>query len=201
MLVFEYQKVRWYWCIFEFECVITWCMMHYDTIKIVHLPAMQLHPGKMPAMQIWNDVVVTLDAQKVRWHWCTFAFQSVIVWNTMRYDTATIAYATAIQIHYTDNGTRIVLALGEQAVRWYWFILEFTRFITWYTVHYSRSQLHTCLLFKYTTMSMMTHGSAPMLTLIEHMERCLAGFGQTDSTLVLVHVRIQMCHCSVHDAP
>ena len=27
----------------EFECVFTWCMMHYDTIAIAHLAAIQTH--------------------------------------------------------------------------------------------------------------------------------------------------------------
>ena len=36
------KYVGMHWCMFEFECVITWYTMHHDTIAIVHLPAIQL---------------------------------------------------------------------------------------------------------------------------------------------------------------
>ena len=77
--------------------------------------------------------------------------------------------------------------------------------IVWYTMHHDTiaiapstaihlhyndtmtwSQSHTRLLFIYTIMA-MAHGSALMLILIEYMERCHVGFGQTGSTSVLVH--------------
>ena len=35
--------VRWYWCMFEFECVITRCTMHHDTITIAHSAAILTH--------------------------------------------------------------------------------------------------------------------------------------------------------------
>ena len=28
------QDVRWYWCMFEFECVITWYTIRYGTITL-----------------------------------------------------------------------------------------------------------------------------------------------------------------------
>ena len=35
MLALDAQEVSWYWCMFEFECVIPWYYrMHYDTITI-----------------------------------------------------------------------------------------------------------------------------------------------------------------------
>ena len=49
------------------------------------------------------------------------------------------------------------------------------------------SQLYTRLLCKYTTMT-MTHGSALVLMLVEHMEWNHVGFGRTECTLLLVHV-------------
>ena len=30
MLAFDEQWVRWYLCMFEFECVITWCTIHHE---------------------------------------------------------------------------------------------------------------------------------------------------------------------------
>ena len=36
VLALDEQQVRWYWCMVEFKCVITWCtMMRYDTIAII----------------------------------------------------------------------------------------------------------------------------------------------------------------------
>ena len=43
MLAFDEQSVRWYWCMFELECVIAWCTMHHDTITIACPAAMQTH--------------------------------------------------------------------------------------------------------------------------------------------------------------
>ena len=42
VLVLDEQYVRWYWCMFEFKCVITWYTMHYNTITIAHSPTIQL---------------------------------------------------------------------------------------------------------------------------------------------------------------
>ena len=61
------------------------------------------------------------------------------------------------------------------------------------------TMIHTRLLLKYTTMAMI-YNSALMLMLIEYMERYRVGFGWTASTLVLVHVWIQLCHCLVYNA-
>ena len=71
----------------------------------------------------------------------------------------------------------------------------------------ARSQLHTRLLFK-TLQRLcwdMAHNSAVVSMLTGYMKRCCIGFGWTDSTLVLVHVWIRMCHIawctSSYDAP
>ena len=43
-LPLDEQQVRWYWCISEFECVITWYTMdYYDTIAIIaNSPAIKI---------------------------------------------------------------------------------------------------------------------------------------------------------------
>ena len=96
-------------------------------------------------LNIWNDVVLTLDEQLVRWYWCMFEFECEIVTSHV-----------------------------------------------W--MHYSRSRLQI------TTMSIMSHDSASILMLIEHVERCLSAVEQTGSTLVLVHVWIRISHYSENDA-
>ena len=42
ILTLDEQTVRWYWCMFEFECAIAWYTMHHDTIAIAHPPAIQI---------------------------------------------------------------------------------------------------------------------------------------------------------------
>ena len=59
------------------------------------------------------------------------------------------------------------------------------------------SPLLTCLLLKYTTMTMF-YGSALML--IEYVERYCVAFDHTGSTLLLVHVWFWTCNCIVYDA-
>ena len=43
MLALPEQIVRWYWYMFEFECVIAWYKMHYHAIAIAHSPAIEIH--------------------------------------------------------------------------------------------------------------------------------------------------------------
>ena len=103
MLPLDEQKVRWYWYMFEFECVMTWYTTHYDTITIAHSPAMQTHYNgndiRLCAdawLNIWNGIVLVLNEQKVRWYWCIFEFECAITWCKMRYDTITIAHSPTI---------------------------------------------------------------------------------------------------------
>ena len=42
VLALDEQLVRWYWYMFEFECVITWYTMHHNAIAIAYSPAIQL---------------------------------------------------------------------------------------------------------------------------------------------------------------
>ena len=42
VLALDEQTVRWYWCMFEFECVIVWYTLHHDTITITYSRATQL---------------------------------------------------------------------------------------------------------------------------------------------------------------
>ena len=90
-------------------------LCHYlvnDALWHHHNCVFLLHPGKITAMQIWNDVVVALDGQAVRWHWYMFSFECVIVWYTMRHGTIAITYTTAISIHYNGNDTRLCADVG-----------------------------------------------------------------------------------------
>ena len=41
VLDLDEQSVRWYWCMVEFECGITWCTMHHDTIAIAMANTLQ----------------------------------------------------------------------------------------------------------------------------------------------------------------
>ena len=84
----------------------------------------------------------------------------------------------------------MMLALDEQYVRWYWCMFEFECVITWY-VYGIRCNLKPSATIVHSP-AMQTHyndnvdGSA--LVFIEYMEWYRVGFGQTESTLVLVHV-------------
>ena len=123
--------------------------MPHDTITIVHSPAIQLqwHTAlRWCWLDIWNGVTLALDGQFVRWYWCMFEFECVLLGIRC---TITIAYSPAIQLQWR-----------------------------WYTIY---------------------DGSAPMLMLVEYMERYCVGFGQTGCTLVLVHVWIWMCYYLVYD--
>ena len=41
MLILDEQRVRWYSCMFEFECIIAWYTMHHDTNAFAHSPTIQ----------------------------------------------------------------------------------------------------------------------------------------------------------------
>ena len=43
MLALDEQKVRCCLCMFEFEYVTIWYMMHYESITIAHSPAILMH--------------------------------------------------------------------------------------------------------------------------------------------------------------
>ena len=65
MLALGKQAVRWYWCMFEFECVIAWCTMYNDTYST----AMEIHYNDNDIqLCVWNGVVLVLDKQAVRWY-------------------------------------------------------------------------------------------------------------------------------------
>ena len=61
VLALDEQKVRWYWCMFEFEYVIAWYTMRYIYICILRS---QLHTRLIfnyngNAIRLWADVNVT----------------------------------------------------------------------------------------------------------------------------------------------
>ena len=43
MLGLDEQDVRWYWCMFEFECGLACYTMHHETIAISYSRAIQIH--------------------------------------------------------------------------------------------------------------------------------------------------------------
>ena len=72
IVLLDEQQVRWYWCMFEFECVIAWYTMHHNAIAIAHPSAIQLQLQWHAALRwcllnIWNGVILALDEQFVRW--------------------------------------------------------------------------------------------------------------------------------------
>ena len=81
MLTLNEQEVRWYWWMFEFECVIAWYTMHHATIAITHSPAIQLqwqwHTADSTLMLIeyMELILLALDGQEVSWYWCMFEFE------------------------------------------------------------------------------------------------------------------------------
>ena len=54
MLALDEQEVRWCWCMFEFECVITWYTIHDDTITIT------LSPNTFITMAMSHDYALIL---------------------------------------------------------------------------------------------------------------------------------------------
>ena len=152
VLAFNEQDVRWYWCMFEFECVIAWYTMPHDTITTALSPAIQLQWQWHTALRscwldIWNGIALVLDEQKVRWYWCVYL--NLNMWlrgsYTMHHETIAIALSPAIQIQWQWHTALrwcwlniwicIMLALDGQAVRWYWCMFEFECVIARYTMH------------------------------------------------------------------
>ena len=56
MLALAEQIVRWYWYMFEFECVIAWYMIHYNAIAITHSPAIEIQYNNGNDIQLCADV-------------------------------------------------------------------------------------------------------------------------------------------------
>ena len=48
--------------------------------------------------------MLTLDEQEVCWYTCMFAFECVIAWYTIHYNTIASAHLCAIQMHGNGNG-------------------------------------------------------------------------------------------------
>ena len=246
-----------------------------DLIKSARSPAIQLllqyHVARRWCwLNVWNRIVLTLDEQKVRWHWCKFEFECltiyllvrrtvnyliaiyctlayfltaiwrwhtygsavmlisieymerygvgfgriesklllVHVWIWMYHDIITIAHAPTTQIHYNANGllwlcVDVDWIYGTISCRFWphskYVVIGACPYLN-ASLHDIRctlapSRLHTHLLIKYTTMA-MEYGSA--LIFLEYMKRCRVDVERTDSTLVLVHVLIGMCHCLVY---
>ena len=67
VLALDEQGVRWYWCIFEFECVITWCIKRHDTITITHFLVIQLQWQWHSAL-CWLTLACYSNTQQRRWH-------------------------------------------------------------------------------------------------------------------------------------
>ena len=79
-------------------------------------------------------------------------------------------------------------SLYEQQVRLYWCVLEFEGVIG--VRHSMRTQSHSHVLSKYTTIMAMT--AVRLLIVVECMERCCVGCVRTGRTFVLVYVCLDL---------
>ena len=155
-----------------------------------------------------NGIMLALDGQFVRrYYWCMFEFECVITWYRSSYDAPNNCKIACYSTTMTMICTNVDSIYGTVSC-WLWTNRKYVGIGACLNLKVSLltarcnmtpSHLQTHLLLKYTAMA-MTYGYALMLILIERMEWCHAGFGQTDGTLVLVHVWIRMCHYLVNDA-
>ena len=109
------QPVRWCLCIFEFECVITY--FAYDELWHHHNCTLACYANTLQWRQlttvcrywcwlnIWRGILLALTKQEVRWYWCMFQFECVIVWYIMQHETIIIEYSSAI--NYNGNDTAL----------------------------------------------------------------------------------------------
>ena len=149
---------------------------------------------------IWHVMVFVLDEQEVRYNWCMFEFECVIVWYTI-----TITHTPATEIHYNDNDLWLCVDVDWNMERyrvgidctastlllvymWLWICH------CWCTMHYDAIAIAYPPVIKYTTMA-IAYGSALMS--LEYMGRYPVDFKRTDGILfVLVHVWTLTCNYS-----
>ena len=144
MLALDEQRVRLYYCIFELEGVIPWCLMHCGNIAIM----------------LFKYTTMATTHARLR---IDFDFVGI---------SGTVSCCL-----WTDRGSLSSLYVGISAFsnsKVLFLGVECTM---------ARSQLHTLVLFKYTTMA-TTHGSGLILILLEYLERCHVVFGRAACTFL-----------------
>ena len=189
MLALVGQYVRWYLCMFEFECVIFWYTMHYrnsilacysTTMAMVYDMALR-SCWCWSWLNIWNGTVLDLDGQKVRWYWCMLNLNMSLL--GIRYLVKPSQLYTCLpstQIHYNDihlwprahvdwtyetvyrvgfGRTESTLVFGHVWIGM-WHCL----------VHAAPWHDHNWTLTWYSTTMAIAHGSALVLMLLECME-------------------------------
>ena len=117
---------------------------------------------------IWNDIVLALDEQLVRWYWRMVEFECVITWGTMHYVTRSQLCTHVLftyPLYYNDDGTRfrIELYFGWIYMEWLlscWFWtnrecvgISVMHASMWLNLKVSLFGCNTLLLFKHTTMT------------------------------------------------
>ena len=121
-------------------------------------------------MHIWNDIVLAVNEQKVRWYLCMFASEYVIVRSPitpsqlhthLHYNTRLCADVDG-WIHGTVS---CLLCLDEQQVRCYALVHVWIWMCNWTWYAMTRFKLHTRLPLNY-------NGYNTTRMLIQYMERC-----------------------------
>ena len=248
------QKVRWYWCMIEFECTNARAMTQFQ----FHTRLLFNYNAYDTALlgcwfNIWNGIVLTLDEQGVCWYWCMFEFECVISWCMMHHDTLTrllFKYTTMTMTsasapmliffeykkryrsgfgwtartlvfvhvcipiyHCMVHGALYTTMTWNMVLRWFWLnkcngvmsALDeqnvgigvcFNLTISSLGIPYTIAIAY--ILVCYSTTMTMIYGSALMLN--AYMERYCVGCQRTGSTLALVHDWIWICHYFVYDA-
>ena len=201
--VLNEQDVRWYWCMFICKCVISKYTFRHDTITNKY--SLGCYSTTMTYGK-WLRADVNLDwyGTVLRWIWTNSEYVGIdaclnlnlSLLYTIHYDATAIALSHAIELQWQYH-TALRWCLNVYNVGFGWTgstLLVLTHVYIW-MCHYLTSWYHrNCTLYCYWTTIPMAYGSAL------NMERYRVGFGRTESTLVVVHVWIWICHCSAYDA-
>ena len=208
VLTVDEKKVRWYWRMFEFECFIALYTTHHKTIARIHPPLFKCNSN---GIRLCTDINVDWICGTVScWLWTNSKYVGIGACLNSNLSLLCVRWTTRPSLLHTrflfnDNVTWLCAYVDidwmyETVSYWLWTNRQYVGICVFLNFNVSllgnRFTIawhhRDCTLACYSHTILMAYGSAPML--IEYMERYRFAFGRTESTLVLVHVLIWICH-------